>query len=147
MAAVRIGPKHQVTVPQAVFKHLRLSAGDFVEAASEGGRIVLTPLRLAAKAPAARLTPSEQKALLRARAKIEQIRKDLPRSRGLTRQEVAVAARAGLIEPEQQYWWTEEWQKGERAAESDRRGRRVLGTFDSVAAMKEALKQRARASA
>ena len=147
MAAVRIGPKHQVTIPQEVFKHLHLSAGDFVEAAAEGGRIVLTPLRLAAKAPAARLTPSEQKALLRARAKIEQIRKDLPRSRGLTRQEVAGAARAGLIEPEQQYWWTEEWQKGERATESDRRGRRVLGTFDSVAAMKGALKQRARASA
>ena len=43
--------------------------------------------------------------------------------------------------------WTEEWQTGERAAESDRRGWRVLGTFESVAAMKEALKQRARASA
>jgi len=147
MAAVRIGPKHQVTIPQKVFRHLHLSAGDFVDAEAEGGRIVLTPLRLAAKTPATRLTPTEQKALLRARAKIEQIRKDLRRSSGLTRQEAAVAARAGLIESEQQYWWTEEWQKGERAAESDRRGRRFLGTFDSVTAMKATLRQRARAGA
>lgn len=147
MAAVRIGPKHQVTIPREVFKGLHLNAGDFLDAAAEGGRIVLTPLRLAAKAPAARLTPTEQKTLLRARTKIEQIRKDLLRAKGLTREEAAVAAKAGLIEADQQYWWTEEWQKGERAAEADRRAGRILGSFESVAAMKEAMKGRARASA
>jgi len=147
MVAVRIGPKHQVTIPQPVREALNLSAGDFVDATAEGGRIVLTPLQLSAKAPAPRLTAPEQKLLLRARGKIEQIRKDLGRARGLTREEASVAAKAGLIEPAQQYWWTEEWQKGERAAEADHRAGRVLGTFDSVEAMKGALKQRIRTSA
>ncbi len=147
MAAVKIGPKHQVTIPREVFQGLRLNAGDFLDAATEGGRIVLTPLHLSAKAPAARLTPAEQKILLRARAKIDQIRKDIVRARGLSREEAAVAAKAGLIEPDQQYWWTEAWQKGERAAESDRRAGRVLGSFESVAAMKGAMKGRTRASA
>ena len=147
MAAVKIGPKHQVTIPRDVFRGLHLNSGDFLDAATEGGRIVLTPLRLATKAPAARLTPAEQKTLLRARAKIEQIRKDLLRAKGLTRDEAAVAAKARLIEPDQQYWWTEGWQKGERAAEADRRRGRVLGSFESVAAMKEAMKGRARTGA
>jgi AbrB family looped-hinge helix DNA binding protein len=147
MGAVKVGPKHQVTIPQEVFKRLHLSAGDFLDAAAEGGRIVLTPLRLAARAPAPRLTPAEQKTLRRARAKIERIRTDLLRARGLSREEVAVAAKSGLIEPAQQYWWTEEWQKGERAAEVDRRDRRVLGSFESIAALKETLQRRARGSA
>ena len=56
MAAVRIGAKHQVTIPQPVREALNLSAGDFLDAAAEGGRIVLTPLQLSAKAPAPRLT-------------------------------------------------------------------------------------------
>jgi len=33
-------------------------------------------------------------------------------AKGLTRDEAAVAAKAGLIEPDQRYWRTEEWQKG-----------------------------------
>ena len=147
MAAVRIGPKHQVTIPQPVREALNLSAGDFLDAAAEGGRIVLTPLQLSAKAPAPRLTASEQMVLLRARTKIEHIRKDLVRAKGLTRGETAIGAKAGLIEPDQRYWWTEEWQKGERAAEADRRAGRVVGTFDSVEGMKGALKRRIRTSA
>ena len=85
--------------------------------------------------------------MLRARTKIEHIRKDLGRAKGLTRDEAAIAAKAGLIESDQQYWWTEEWQKGEREAETDRRAGRVLGTFASVEAMKGALKPRVRSSA
>ena len=147
MPTVRMGPKHQVTIPQPVREALNLSAGDFLDAAAEGGRVVLTPLQLSAKAPAPRLTASEQKVLRRARIKIERIRKDLRHGKGLTREEATVAARAGLIEPDQRYWWTEEWQKGERAAEADRRAGRVLGTFDSVDAMKEALRRPIRTSA
>jgi AbrB family looped-hinge helix DNA binding protein len=147
MPAVRIGPKHQVTIPQTVRQALNLSAGDFLDAAAAAGRIVLTPLQLSAKAPAPRLTASAQRVLRRARTKIEHIRKDLVSAKGLTREEAAVAAKVGLIEPEQQYWWTEAWQKGERSAEADRRAGRVLGPFDSVDAMKGALKQRIRTRA
>jgi AbrB family looped-hinge helix DNA binding protein len=147
MPAVRIGPKHQVTIPQPVRKALNLDAGDFLDAAAEGGRIILTPLQLSAKAPAPHLTTAEQKVLLRASTKIGRLRKDLVRGKGLTQQEASVAAKAGLIESAQQYWWTEEWQKGERAAEADRRAGRVLGTFDSVSAMKGAFKRRIRRTA
>ena len=71
------------------------------------------------------LSPAEHKILIRARAKIERIQRDLLRSRGLTRDEARVAAKAGLIDPGQMYWWTEEWQKGERAAARDVRAGRV----------------------
>ena len=66
--------------PAAGARALNLSAGDFLDAAAEGGPIVLTPLQLSAKAPALRLTASEQKGLLRARTKIEHIRKNLLRT-------------------------------------------------------------------
>ncbi len=125
MPAVRIGPKHQVTIPKQVFKDLKLDVGDFLDAAADGGRIVLTPKRLTAKAPAPGLSSAEQKLLSRAKAKIERIQADLLRARGLTREEARVAAKAGLIDAAQMYWWTEEWQKGERAAEADRRAGRV----------------------
>ncbi len=65
------------------------------------------------------LSPAEHKILIRARAKIERIQRNLIHAKGLTREEAQVAAKAGLIDPEQMYWWTEEWQKGERAAECD----------------------------
>lgn len=130
MAAVRIGPKHQVTIPKEVFERLNLDVGDFLDAAAEGGRVVLTPKRLAAKAPAPRLSPTEQKILVRARAKIERIQRDLLHSKGLTLEEANVAAKVGLIDSDQRYWWAEEWQKGERAAEADSRTGRVK-TFSS----------------
>ena len=125
MAAVRIGPKHQVTIPKEVFEALSLEVGDFLDAEAKAGRIILTPKRLTAKAPALRLSPGEQKVLIRARAKIERIQRNLLKAKGLTREEARVAAKAGLIDPGQSYWWTEEWQKGERAAERDVRGGRI----------------------
>ena len=71
------------------------------------------------------LSPAEHKILIRARAKIERIQRNLIHAKGLTREEAQVAAKAGLIDPEQMYWWTEEWQKGERAAERDVRAGRI----------------------
>lgn len=77
------------------------------------------------------LSPAEQKVLIRARAKIECIQRDLVRAEGLTREEARVAAKAGLIDPGQMYWWTEEWQSGERAAARDVRAGRIQ-TFSNV---------------
>ncbi len=77
------------------------------------------------------LSPAEHKILIRARAKIERVQRDLLHSKGLTREEARVGAKAGLIDPDQTYWWTEEWQKGERAAERDVRAGR-LQSFLSV---------------
>ncbi|MBI3014829.1 MAG: AbrB/MazE/SpoVT family DNA-binding domain-containing protein, partial [Candidatus Tectomicrobia bacterium] len=133
--------KHQVTIPKDVFETLDLDVGDFLEATAEGGRIVLTPKQLAAKAPASRLTPAEQRILARAKAKIERIQQDMSHAKGLTEEEARVAAKAGLIDPDQKYWWTEAWQKGERAAEADRRAGRLRGPFATVEAFKEGLKK------
>ena len=44
--AVRIGPKHQITIPAEVFKKLQLKEGDFLGARVEGAEIVLKPKRL-----------------------------------------------------------------------------------------------------
>jgi AbrB family looped-hinge helix DNA binding protein len=147
MAPVRIGPKHQVTIPRDVFEALRLRAGDFLDATAEGGRVVLTPARLVPKIPAARLTPAEQRTLARAKAKIEQIQKDLVHAKGLTSEETRVAAKVGLIDPDQRYWWTEAWQQGEREAEADVRAGRLLGPFTSVEAFKRGIAKRSRARA
>ncbi len=145
MPPVRIGPKHQITIPKKVFEALNLQVGDFIEAAAQGGRVVLTPRQLAAKAPAPRLTSAEQRTLARAKAKIERIQRDLLHAKGLTGMEVQVAARAGLIDPDQLYWWTEAWQKGERAAEADVRAGRLLEPFATVEGFRERIKTRPRA--
>lgn len=97
--------------------------------------------------PAPRLTPAEQRTRARAQAKIERIRRDLLHAKGLTTEEAEVAARAGLIDPEQRYWWTEAWQKSERAAEADARAGRLLGPFATVRAFREEIKKRRRARA
>jgi bifunctional DNA-binding transcriptional regulator/antitoxin component of YhaV-PrlF toxin-antitoxin module len=114
-----IGPKHQITIPKEVFAKLKLQVRDYLEATVEGRKIVLTPKRLAEKAPTPRLSPAEQRLLTRAHTKIEQIQKDLAKARGLTPAEARVAAKVGLIDPGQLYWWTEAWQKGEREADSE----------------------------
>lgn len=147
MLLVRIGPKHQVTIPKEVFEALKLDVGDFLDATARGGQIVLTPKHFAAKAPAPSLSPAEQRTLTRAKAKIERIQLDLVRSKGLTTDETQVAARVGLIDSDQRYWWTESWQKGERAAEADRRAGRLMGPFYTVSELKEGMKKRARARA
>ena len=147
MLLVRIGPKHQVTIPKEVFEALKLDVGDFLDATARGGQILLTPKRLTAKAPAPSLSPAEQRTLTRAKAKIERIQKDLVHSKGLTTDETQVAAKVGLIDSDQRYWWTESWQKGARSAEADRHAGRLIGPFYTVSELKEGMKKRARARA
>src|SRR3989304_1864567 len=142
MAAVKIGPKHQVTIPREVFEALHLGVGDFLDAEARGGQIILSPLQLAAKAPAAKLSAAEQRRLPRTRAKIARIQEDLGSARGLSTEEAEVAAKAGLIDPDQKYWWTEEWQRGEREAGADRKKGGGLGSFEWGAAMQEAMRNR-----
>jgi len=117
MPVVRIGPKHQVTIPKEVFDQLHLKPGDFLEAIAQGGKIVMIPRQLTVKAPAPSLTRKEQETLSKAKEKIEKIQKDIFHSEGLTKEEIKVACKVSLIDEDQAWWWTEEWQKGEREAE------------------------------
>ncbi len=74
----------------------------------------------------------EQRILARAKDKIKTINEDMLNSTGLTEAEVNVAAKAGLIDPEQKYWWLESWQKGEREAERDEQEGRSSGAFETA---------------
>lgn len=46
---VRIGPKHQVTIPAEVFKKLQLEIGDFLTAKVKNSEIILQPKKLIPK--------------------------------------------------------------------------------------------------
>jgi hypothetical protein len=71
------------------------------------------------------LVREEWKLLARARRTIEHINRDIAHSRGLTPDEADVAARIGLIDREQRWWWTESWQRGEQEVERALRAGRI----------------------
>lgn len=119
MSTVKIGPKHQVTIPKDVFEELNLEAGDFLEAVVWEGKIIMIPKELIAKAPMPYLTKEEQEILLRVKEKISRIQIDLSNSQGLTDEEIEIAVKMQLIDPDQVWWWKEEWQKGERDVERE----------------------------
>jgi len=132
MSLVKIKTKGQITIPKKVRETLGLSEGDLIEVDVENGKGIFMPRRVIAAAPAVKLSAKEQKSLIRARKKIQLINEDLVSSKGLTDAEADAAVKAGLIDPEQRYWWTEEWQKGERQAERDSREGRSSGPFETA---------------
>ena len=130
MAYVKVGPRHQITIPLEVREAAGIGSGDLLEIEARRGRVVITPQQVVAKPAAAKLSEEEQAALLSARQKIRTIQQDMPGSVGLSRQEADVAAKVGLISMDQRWWWLEEWQEGEREAEADLKNERVE-TFES----------------
>ena len=122
---------YQVSLPARLSKKLGIAEGDYVEMQETRDGILVKPVAVTERVPAARLTPKEQQLLLKAKDKIAKIKKDLSSARGLTEEETQVAAKAGLIDSEQAWWWLESWQKGEREAERALRARKVKG-FDNV---------------
>jgi len=46
MATTRIGPKHQITIPQDAFQRLGLQPGDFLEVQVRGEALYLIPQKL-----------------------------------------------------------------------------------------------------
>lgn len=49
MPAIKIGPKHQITIPKEVFNALNLEVGDFLDTRVKDNVIVLVPQKLVAK--------------------------------------------------------------------------------------------------
>lgn len=78
------------------------------------------------------LSKREQRILARAKDKIKTVNEDMLNSKGLTEAEANAAAKAGLIDPEQKYWWLESWQKGEREADRDEREGRSSSAFETA---------------
>jgi AbrB family looped-hinge helix DNA binding protein len=141
MPIVKVRDRNQVTIPKAVAERLSLKPGDLLEMEVHQGKGVFIPRRSVPVAPAPRLSAKEQRVLEVARKKIAAIQKDLKRSKGLAREEAAVAAKVGLIDPEQQWWWLESWQEGEREAQRDIDAGRVT-TYDSLEAFLKSLATR-----
>jgi AbrB family looped-hinge helix DNA binding protein len=132
MPLTKVGPRHQITIPLAVRKKVGIEAGDLLEVMAEKGKVVLLPKQMVARAPTPKLSAQEQRLLPSVRKKIGAINRDMLNSKGLTRAEADVAAKVGLIDAGQQYWWLEEWQKGEREAEKDEREGRLSGPFEAA---------------
>lgn len=84
----------------------------------------------------------EQTQLEPVKRKIAAINQNLRTARGLTETETEVAAKAGLIDATQRWWWTEKWQKGERKAQRDIDAGRVRKVYDNVEEALQALKGR-----
>ena len=136
MPTVKITTKHQVVIPHEVFKKLNLAVGDFLEAFEKAGKIIMVPKRLADRVPAVALSAQEQRVLARAQDKIELINSDPLKSKGLTKSEIRVAVKAGLIEAEQAWWWTEKSQKGYREGLVETEEGGLTDGFESVEELK-----------
>ena len=85
------------------------------------------------------LSKEEQKILKKVQAKIEKIKRDMVHSKGLSEEEISVAVKVGLIDKDQTWWWTEEWQRGEREAQKEIDEGRLLGSFSTVEQFKAAI--------
>ena len=79
-----------------------------------------------------KLTAREQQLLMRAKEKIAAINEDVLNSTGLTQEEADVAAKAGIIDPGQIWFWLEDWQQGHREAERDYAEGRASGPFETA---------------
>ena len=132
MPYVKVGPRHQITTPQEVREAAGIDAGDLLEIITQRGKVIITPQQVVGRPVAVKLSKKEQEALLSAQKKIQAINEDMINSTGLTRTEAAVAAKVGLIAPDQQWWWLEEWQEGERQAEQDERDGNMSGPFETA---------------
>ena len=126
----KITSSHRITIPKPVFEKLGLKVGDVIEIIEENGKVVLIPQPIVSGSP--KLSKKEQRILARAKDKIKTINEDMLNSKGLTEAEANAAAKAGLIDPEQKYWWLESWQKGEREAERDEREDRSSSAFETA---------------
>jgi AbrB family looped-hinge helix DNA binding protein len=123
---------YQVSLPARLSKKFGIAEGDYVAMEETEGGILVKPVTVTERIPAARLTLKEQRILEKARAKMAKIKVDLASAKGLTKEEARVATKAGLIDPAQAWWWLEPWQKKERDAEVDLKAGRVSGPYENV---------------
>ena len=139
MFIVKVRPKRQVTIPKEIFNKLHLEEGDFIEAKAEDQKIVLVPKKLVTKTDIVPLTKEEQKILKKTRDKMDQIKRDMAHSKGLAEEEIVLAIKVGLIDKDQVWWWTEEWQKSERETQREINEDKLMGPFSTVEQFKNAI--------
>ena len=56
MSMVKIGSRHQITIPKEILDQLDMQSGDFLEIVTQEDKIIMIPKQLTSKAPAPPLT-------------------------------------------------------------------------------------------
>lgn len=130
MSTARIKDRFQVTIPKDVRKQVGCKVGDSFKVVYQNGSIVMTPQRSVIEQAIANLNEDEQHLLEIAQKKLDKINSDHVNSAGLSKEEIEVAVKVGLIDPEETWWYTEEWQEGEREATADHLAGRTYGPFE-----------------
>lgn len=123
---------YQISLPARLGRKLGIAEGQYVQMEETQKGILVKPVSVKERVPIARFTKKEQRLLATAQGKMAKMRKDLCAARGLTKEEVQIGVKAGIIEQEQSWWWLESWQKRERDAEADIRSGRLVGPFDTA---------------
>ncbi len=119
MATTKIKERFQVTIPREVRDRFKCEVGDTLDVVYQNGRIVMVPQQVIAKPQIAKLDKREQVLAHIARDKIRKIGSDFLNSVGLSEDEIRVATKIGLIDPDEAWWYSEEWQAGEREASNE----------------------------
>ena len=127
MAVVKVNITGEGHIPLGpeVLARVYMRAGDEVEIELVTRGVLLIKSRSLAQ---------EEARLSQVRRKMARIRDNLAAAEGLTLDEILLAAQYNLIDPEQGYWWSEEWQAGEREVEQERETGQVAA-FESVDAL------------
>ncbi len=127
MAVVKVNITGEGHIPLGpeVLARVYMWAGDEVEIEPVTRGVLLIKSRSLAQ---------EEARLSQVRRKMARIRDNLAAAEGLTLDEILLAAQYNLIDPEQGYWWSEEWQVGEREVEQERETGQVAA-FESVDAL------------
>jgi len=145
MPKIKVSADRNVKLPKAILSKSRLKAGDSFTIRIVSGSIILTPEKFKngkkkLNSQSKHHTKPKQALLETAKKKIAAINTNLRTARGLTEAETKAAAQAGLIDPDQRWWWTEEWQNGERKAQRDIDAGQVSKVYDDVDEALQALK-------
>lgn len=114
----------KVKLPADLSKRLKIKAGVILHIEISGNQLILRPATRRSNFPSA-------SAILKVQKKIAQINGKYARAQGLTKAELEVAIKAGLIDKKQAWFWSIPWQMMEREADRSR-----TFEFDNV---KEAL--------
>ena len=137
MPKTKVNAEQNIKLPKSILSKYRLKVGDILMIRVVSGSIILTPEK--SKNGKKKLnghsknhTKLEPRLLEFAKKKIAAINSNLRTAKGLTEAETKAAAQAGLIAADQRWWWTEEWQKGERKAQRDIDAGRVSKVYDNV---------------
>ncbi len=114
MTAIQTVDRHlKIKLPAELSKRLKVKAGVILRIEISGNQLILRPAAQRKDFPSLSAINKVQK-------KIAQINGKNARAKGLTKTELEIALKAGLIDKKQAWFWSVPWQKMEREADRSR---------------------------